>query len=108
MLARPVWMEAALWPGRKNTKNGAFRLSITVRSVTITEDARIAPFSTLKTATREVVKMTEKELRVIKECIRAAQNSIRELACENYPLGEFCDPDIKDMYYHLNDMCRLY
>ena len=51
--------------------------------------------------------MTKKELCVIQDCIRAAQNSIKNLACENYPYSEFCDPDIKDMYYHLNDMCRL-
>ena len=51
--------------------------------------------------------MTKKELCVIQDCIRAARNSIENLACENYPYSEFCDLDIKDMYYRLVDMSIL-
>lgn len=48
--------------------------------------------------------MTKKELCVIRECIRGAQQVIKSLACEDYPFTEFCDSDFRDMYYSLNSM----
>lgn len=50
--------------------------------------------------------MTKKELTVIQNCIRNAKSSIEELACENYPFTEFCDRELGEMFYTLNDMGR--
>lgn len=49
--------------------------------------------------------MTKKQLVVIQRNIRNAKETIEELACENYPFTEFCDPDLEKMFYDLNIMC---
>lgn len=51
--------------------------------------------------------MTKKELNVILNSVRHAQNNIEVLAFENYPYGMAEDEDIRKMYYELNDMCLL-
>lgn len=51
--------------------------------------------------------MTKKELSVILNSIRNAQNNIEALGFENYPYGMAEDEDIRKMYYELNDMCIL-
>jgi hypothetical protein len=51
--------------------------------------------------------MTKKELSVILNSIRNAQNNIEVLGFENYPYGMAEDEDIRKMYYELNDMCIL-
>ena len=51
--------------------------------------------------------MTKKELSVILNSIRNAQNNIEVLGFENYPYGMAEDEDIRKMYYKLNDMCIL-
>lgn len=51
--------------------------------------------------------MTKKELSVILNSIRNAQNNIEVLGFENYPYGMAEDKDIQKMYYELNDMCIL-
>lgn len=50
--------------------------------------------------------MTPKELTIIQNCIRNAKASIEVLACDNYPFSEFKDPDLRDMFYSLNDMSQ--
>ena len=51
--------------------------------------------------------MTKKELNVIFNSVRHAQNNIEVLGFENYPYGMAEDKDIRKMYYELNDMCIL-
>ena len=51
--------------------------------------------------------MTKKEMKVIQSGIRNVKDIIEELACENYPFAEFCDPDLRDMFYSLNGMALL-
>lgn len=51
--------------------------------------------------------MTKKELTVILNSVRHAQNNIEVLGFENYPYGMAEDEDIRKMYYELNDMCIL-
>lgn len=51
--------------------------------------------------------MTKKELNVILNSVRHAQNNIEVLGFENYPYGMAEDEDIRKMYYELNDMCIL-
>lgn len=51
--------------------------------------------------------MTKKELSVILNSVRHAQNNIEVLGFENYPYGMAEDEDIRKMYYELNDMCIL-
>lgn len=51
--------------------------------------------------------MNKKELTVILNSIRNAQNNIEVLGFENYPYGMAEDEDIRKMYYELNDMCIL-
>ena len=51
--------------------------------------------------------MTKKELSVILNSIRNAQNNIEVFGFENYPYGMTEDEDIRKMYYELNDMCIL-
>lgn len=51
--------------------------------------------------------MTKKELTVILNSVRHAQNNIEVLGFENYPYGMTEDEDIREMYYELNDMCIL-
>lgn len=51
--------------------------------------------------------MTKKELTVILNSIRNAQNNIEVLGFENYPYGMAEDEDIRKMYYELNAMCIL-
>ena len=51
--------------------------------------------------------MTKKELNVILNSVRHAQNNIEVLGFENYPYGMTKDEDIRKMYYELNDMCLL-
>ena len=49
--------------------------------------------------------MTKKELNVIWKALNHAQEVIEDLACENYPWTQFEDPDLRDMFYRINDMC---
>ena len=49
--------------------------------------------------------MTNKELTVILKALSHAQEVIEDLACENYPWAPFEDPELRDMFYRLNDMC---
>ena len=49
--------------------------------------------------------MTNKELTVILKALNHAQEVIEDLACENYPWAPFEDPELRDMFYRLNDMC---
>lgn len=51
--------------------------------------------------------MTKKELTVILNSVRHAQNNIEVFGFENYPYGMVEDEDIRKMYYELNDMCIL-
>lgn len=51
--------------------------------------------------------MTKKELNVILNSVRHAQNNIEVLGFENYPYGMAEGEDIRKMYYELNDMCIL-
>ncbi len=51
--------------------------------------------------------MTKKELTVILNSVRHAQNNIEVFGFENYPYGMTDDEDIRKMYYKLNDMCIL-
>lgn len=49
--------------------------------------------------------MTKKELNVILKALDHAQEVIEDLACENYPWTQFEDPELRDMFYRINDMC---
>ena len=49
--------------------------------------------------------MTKKELNVILKALNHAQEIIEDLACENYPWTPFEDPELRDMFYRINDMC---
>lgn len=49
--------------------------------------------------------MTKKELNVIKKALTHAKEVIQDLACENYPRTPFEDPELRDMFYRLDDMC---
>lgn len=49
--------------------------------------------------------MTKKELNVILKSLDHAQEVIEDLACENYPWTQFEDPELRDMFYRINDMC---
>ena len=49
--------------------------------------------------------MTKKELTVILKALSHAQDVIEDLACENYPWTPFEDPELRDLFYRLNDMC---
>ena len=40
-----------------------------------------------------------------KKALNHAQEVIEDLACENYPRTPFEDPELRDMFYRLNDMC---
>ncbi len=51
--------------------------------------------------------MNKKELTVILNSVRHAQNNIEVFGFENYPYGMAEDEDIRKMYYDLNDMCIL-
>lgn len=51
--------------------------------------------------------MTKKELTVILNSVRHAQNNLEVLGFENFPYGMAEDEDIWKMYYDLNDMCIL-
>lgn len=51
--------------------------------------------------------MTKRELKVILNGVRSAQNIIEALGFENYPYGMVKDHEIQDLYYSLNDMCIL-
>ena len=49
--------------------------------------------------------MTKKELNVIWKALNHVQEVIEDLACENYPWTPFEDPELRDMFYRINDMC---
>lgn len=51
--------------------------------------------------------MTKKELNVIWTALNHAKEVIQNLACENYPCTPFEDPELRDMFYQLNDMCDM-
>lgn len=52
-----------------------------------------------------MIDVTKNELFVLLNAITNAQTVIQHLGTENYPYTSFDDPDFKEMFYMLNDMC---